>query len=106
MKRVIAKIILAPTEEGGRRTPISAATYGCAVFFEGVPALSTHGYDCRMSVGELGRAISPGDTVDEIAMVFLSPDEVLPHMKPGVTFTLWEGKTIGRGTVLRVEDAT
>jgi hypothetical protein len=45
-----------------------------------------------------------GETADELALTFLSADEVLPHMRPGVTFTLWEGKTIGRGTVLRVED--
>jgi len=105
MKRAIARISLARTEEGGRRTPISAATYPCPVFFEGVPELSAHGYDCRIALSDLGRPISPGDTVDEVAMAFLSADEVLPHLRPGVTFTLWEGKTIGRGTVLRVEDS-
>ena len=105
MKRVIARISLVRTEDGGRRTPISMLTYGCPVFFEGVPELSAHAYDCRMSVSDLGKPIAPGDTVDEIALVFLSADEVLPHMKPGVTFTLWEGKTIGRGAVVRVEDA-
>lgn len=91
-------------EEGGRRTPISVPTYGCPVFFEGVPELSAHAYDCRMSISDLGRPISPGDTVEEIALAFLSADQVLPHMMPGVTFTLWEGKTIGSGTVLRIED--
>lgn len=104
MKRVIARISLARTEEGGRRTPISVAIYSCPVFFEGVPELCAHGYDCRIAVSEIGRPISPGDTVDEVALAFLSADEVLPFMRHGVTFTLWEGKTIGRGTVLRVED--
>jgi hypothetical protein len=103
MKRVIARISLLRAEEGGRRTPISVGTYGCPVFFQGVPELSPNGYDCRMSVSELGKPISPGDTVDEIALAFLSQDEVLPYMKPGITFTMWEGKTIGSGTVLRVE---
>ena len=104
MKRVIATIRLARTEEGGRSQPIPVMTFGCPVFFEGVPALSAHGYDCRMLVTEVGNPISPGATVSEIALLFLSTDEVLPHMKPGVTFTLWEGGTIGSGTVVRVED--
>jgi len=104
MKRVTATISLARTEEGGRRTPISAATYGCPVFFEGVPELSAHGYDCRMSFSGLGRPIAPGDTIHEVALTFLSADEVIPHLKPGVTFTLWEGRPIGRGTVVCIDD--
>jgi hypothetical protein len=32
------------------------------------------------------------------------PDDVLPHLSPGVEFSLWAGKTIGTGTVLRVEN--
>jgi len=96
---------LARTEDGGRLTPISVPTYGCPVFFEGVPELSAHAYDCRMSVSDLGKPIAPGDTIDEIAMFFLSADEVLPHVRPGITFKLWEGKTIGSGTVVRIEEA-
>lgn len=75
------------------------------MFFETVPELQAHGYDCRMLVSEHGEAIPPGGAVDEIALLFLSADEVLPHMRPGVRFSLWEGKTIGSGTVVRVEDA-
>ncbi len=103
MKQVVAKISLLRTEDGGRRTPISVPTYACPVFFQGVPELSAHAYDCRMSVSALGQSISPGDTLDEVVLVFLSANEVFPHMRPGVTFTLWESRTIGSGTVVRVE---
>jgi hypothetical protein len=39
-------------------------------------------------------SILPGGTVDEIPLLFLAADKVLPHMRPGVRFSLWEGKTI------------
>jgi hypothetical protein len=103
MNEVIARIRLRRTEDGGRSTPIPPTTFGCPLFFEGIPELSHHGYDCRMFIGEHGRPILPGTTADGIALVFLSPDEVLPHMKPGVTFSIWESKIIGRGEVVRVE---
>jgi hypothetical protein len=104
MRRVIANIRLRTTEEGGRRQSILATTYGCAVFFENVPELQEHGYDCRMLLAELGSTVDPGDSVEGVPLTFLSADEVMPHMKPGVSFSLWEGKTIGAGTVVSVED--
>jgi hypothetical protein len=55
-------------------------------------------------VPEIGVNLRPGSISDEVPIVFLSEDEVLPHLKPGATFTLWEGKTIGTGTVLRIDD--
>ena len=105
MKRVIASIHLTRTEEGGRKQPLPPRIFGCPVFFENVPDLQAHGYDCRMLLAEHGKRIPPGGTIGEIALLFLLADEVLPHMKPGVEFSLWEGKTIGSGTVVRVEDA-
>jgi len=91
------------TEDGGRTQPIPLVAYGLPVFFNDIPALAAHGYDCRMLVTEYGAPISPGDTVDEIALLFLYEDDVLPYIQPGVTFSLWEGKTIGSGSVLRVD---
>lgn len=96
-------IRLLRAEEGGRLTSISVPDYRCPVFFEGIPELSAHAYDCRMLVQEIGKPIFPGDTVDEIPLLFLSEDEVIPYLRPGVTFKLWEGKTIGTGVVLRVD---
>lgn len=103
MKRVIVEISFLGSESGGRSQPIPAMHFGCPVFFEGVPALSAHGYDCRLLVSEYGKLISPGDVVKELSMVFLSPDEVLPHIQQGTRFTLWEGKTIARGVISRLE---
>lgn len=36
-------------------------------------------------------------------MLFLSEQEVLPHLRPGIKFSLWEGKVIGSGEVTRVD---
>ena len=85
MKRVIANIRLLPTSGGG-------------------PELEAHGYDCRLLLDETGQPVPPGGAVDGVAMVFLSPDDVIPHMHAGVQFLLWEGKTIGSGTVVRVDE--
>jgi hypothetical protein len=104
VKRVIATLRLARTEEGGRRTPIAGSTYACPVFFDGVPQLASHAYDCRILLPEGVPTIAPGDTIAEIPLLFLSPDQVFPHLRLGVTFTLWEGKTIGRGVVVRIEE--
>lgn len=106
VKQVIVTIEMLSTEQGGRRTPISGPFYHCPVFFQGIPELSSHGYDCRMLVSMLEGPILSGDTIGEVGLLFLSEAEVVPHMRPGVGFTLWEGKTIGSGTVLRVEDHT
>ena len=103
MKRVIASIRLKSTTDGGRSTPISTAVHHATAFFESVPALRKFGRDFRMLVGEHGNPILPGETVREVALLFLFPDDVLPHLFSGLEFTIWEGKIIGTGTVLRVE---
>jgi hypothetical protein len=103
MKRVIAKIEFIGSDDGGRAQPIPILNFGCPVFFEDIEPLSEHGYDCRILVPEYGRPIAPGDVVNELAMIFLSEEAVLPHLRMGSRFTLWEGKTIARGEVLRIE---
>ena len=104
MTRVFVRLTLAPTSEGGRRKPIVPPTYHCPVFFDGIPPLSERGCDCRILVVDHGGPISPGETVEVIPMVFLSESEVLPHIFPGVRFRLWEGRTIGSGEVLCIEE--
>jgi len=103
MKRAIAKITFLSAEEGGRTQPLPSMNFGCPVFFEGVDALSAHGYDCRLILLEYGMPISPGETVNEIAMIFLYPEDVFPHLEQGIRFTLWEGKTIAHGEISRIE---
>jgi hypothetical protein len=108
MTRVIATIRLKRTEEGGRATPISMSLYRATLFFENVPELRERGYDCRMAPVDATRSnwVSPGESVDEIILRFLSSDEALPHLRPRVRFSLWEGKTIGSGTVVRVDGSS
>jgi hypothetical protein len=103
MKRAIAKITFLSKEQGGRAQPIPLMNFGCPVFFEGTDALSAHGYDCRLLIPEYGAPISPGETVNELAMVFLCAEDVFPHLEHGVRFTLWEGKTIAHGEIARID---
>jgi hypothetical protein len=104
MKRAIARVGFLSNAEGGRTQPIPLMDFGCPVFFENVTSLSKHGYDCRLLVPRHGRVICPGETVENLSMVFLYPKDVFPHLCAGVRFTLWEGKTIARGEILRIEE--
>lgn len=103
MKRAIAKIIFLSTEKGGRTQALPSMHFRCSVFFESVRALSAHGYDCRLLLVEYGTPIFPGETANELGMIFLYPEDVFPHLEKGVKFTLWEGKTIAHGEILRIE---
>ena len=103
MRRVLARITLLSRSSGGRSQPIPKRAFGCPIFFDGIPQLSSHGYDARLLVHQYGQPISPGEVARGVPMVFLSADEVMPHMHPGVKFRLWEGKIIGHGEVLEVE---
>lgn len=103
MPKITVKITLLRSDQGGRVQPLPAGRFGCPVFFNDVPELSDHAYDCRFSISEQGRHVAPGETVENIEARFLSPDIVLPHMRPGIRFTLWEGKPIGQGLVVAVE---
>lgn len=102
MKSILADIALKETADGGKTIPITGPIYSCPVFFDDIAALANSGWDCRILIGEHGEPIPPGGGAHAVAIVFLSPEIVLPHMKVGVTFTLWEGRTIGSGTVVEV----
>ncbi|GKT01944.1 hypothetical protein AVKW3434_21165 [Acidovorax sp. SUPP3434] len=103
MKRIFARISLFSKINGGRAQAIPVLNFGCPVFFENIPALSNHGYDCRLLMPEYGSSISPGETAEPIPMVFISQDEVLMHAKVGADFFLWEGRKIGVGEILKIE---
>lgn len=102
MNRLIADIRFFPASESGRKGDILAISYGCPVFFEGVEALSHHGYDCRILFDEYGRGASLGETVHAVPMIFLSPDEVFSNVGVGTTFRLWEGGVIAHGVVVEM----
>ena len=105
MKDIKATIRLKATEKDGKSRAIgNGGDYSCPVFFEGVPELSAHGYDCRFLLGRDGRTISPGETAQDVPLAFLSPREVLAHVRIGTRFTLWEGGTIGEGEITALMD--
>ena len=105
MKTVLASLILHPTEDGGRSSPILPdRDFGCPVFFASIPELSGHGYDCRIRAKQLEKEIRPGDSVQDIPIVFMSSEEILPYLKIGTKFCLWEGKLIGLGEITAIKD--
>ncbi|WP_416391617.1 hypothetical protein NR756_02685 [Alloalcanivorax xenomutans] len=103
MKEVFAKITLLSAKEGGRKQAIPLMSFGCPIYIENTPELAGHAYDCRLLVQEYGSPILPGETVKKIKIVFLSPNEVIPLLKIGTRFTLWEGKTIAYGEIISIE---
>ncbi|QKJ58576.1 hypothetical protein [Serratia fonticola] len=104
MKRILADIHLFETSKGGRVKPLPNLVFKCPLFFKGINELSSHGYDCRMLVEEVGREINPGDRVMSMPIIFLSPNEVFPHLFIGAKFDIWEAGVIGCGVVSSIEE--
>ncbi|MCY1240066.1 hypothetical protein D9M72_528950 [compost metagenome] len=102
MKRILARTQFLKSDDGGRAQAIPVMSFRCPIFFEGVDQLSG-GFDCRLLVDEVGHPISPGEMVESLPIVFLSPDKIFPYLSAGVRFTLWERGEIARGVVLRIE---
>jgi len=102
MKRVFAKIKFISIEDGGRLEPLPDVNFGCPVFFESHPLLG-NGRDCRLLISEYGKKLYPGETFENVPMVFVWEEDVLPFLRIGARFTLWEGKVIAQGEVQRME---
>jgi len=100
MMKAIARIRFLSAEEGGRSQPIPLMNLSCPVFFQNIPELSKHGYDCRVLVLEHGAEIVPGELVENLGMLFLYPHDVFPFIKPGTKFSLWEAGTIANGEIM------
>lgn len=82
------------TAEGGRQSDlIGAEFYACPFFVEG------EAFDCRLLLD--GRSIQLGQTY-ELPVKFLNAGLVLPKLLPGKPVTLWEGKDIAAGKVVRL----
>ena len=100
MKIALAKIKLKPTEEGGKSVSMgNGGDYSCPVFFTNVVGLSDRGYDCRLLLKRVEVTIAPGQTVENVPLAFLSPEEVFPCLRIGIVFKLWEGGEIGEGEI-------
>ncbi|MEI2260872.1 MULTISPECIES: hypothetical protein [Stenotrophomonas] len=79
--------------EGGRRTDIVGQVYACPLFVAG------RVFDCRVLLQE-GRAVL-GESY-ELPVAFLFPEDALAVANVGEDVSLWEGRTIARGRILRV----
>src|SRR2546423_750063 len=91
---ILADIELLTTDSGGRSTTLSAQSYGCPLGFEGAY------FECRLDLSEVG-PLDPGDRA-RVPIRFFHPELILPRLTRGSEFTLWEGKTVGRGTVVEL----
>jgi len=90
----IIRVRFLTNDEGGRTTPISHGPYGCPLMVNG------KGHDCRFimeqdSHYELGK-------IYEIPVKFLNPTLALKDITEGIEISLWEGKTIGIGSILKI----
>lgn len=89
---IMAKIHFFTTAEGGRKTPVFGRHYGCPMDIRGQK------FTCRIYLEGIDK-IYPGDEV-VVPIKFLSPEIVLPLLKKGGWFTLWEAKTVAEGEVI------
>jgi hypothetical protein len=92
-----AKVHFYPTTEGGRLKATPADHFGCPLSFGG------RNFDCRLLLDDIG-PVSPGETV-EVPIQFLCPEDIVPRLRPGDRFQLWEGGFIGEGEVLEIPDS-
>ena len=86
------------TAEGGRQGAIVIPErpeyhYGCPLFVDG------EAFDCRLLI--TGQTLQLGETY-ELPIKFLNPDLAVSKLSPGKLVTLWEGKDIATGKVVRL----
>jgi hypothetical protein len=95
---IIANICLVSKEEGSPRTlPISRAWFGlgCPIEYKG------HKFDCKILLDENKIDFELG-TCRRIPLKFLWPEGIVPRLKIGDSFLLWERGVIGQGTVTEI----
>jgi hypothetical protein len=95
---IVIRVRFLTADECGRQTAIVIPKdldhhYGCPLFVDG------EGFACRLLV--TGRTIELGATY-ELPVKFLWPHNALPKLSLGKAVTLWEGKDIATGTVIKV----
>ena len=90
----IVELELLSRSAGGRSGPTPSTFLGCPFGIEG------EYFDCRLDFSDTG-PLSPGGKA-RVPVVFLSPSLVIPRLRPGTAFTLWEGKIIGQGLVVEI----
>lgn len=98
---ILANLRFSAAEDGGRKTPISATTFGRRF---GCPFVHKNELYDSFVLLEKGDVIAPGD--EFLARIrFLSPEIVLHRLSVGDYFELRELNTIAHGTILQINVA-
>ncbi len=97
---IYIKVRFKTNAEGGRKTPVKRKTPLGPDFYACPLIVDDKAYDCRLLVGdneiELGKYY-------EIPVKFLDVELALPNLSVGKKVTLWEGKEVADGEILRIE---
>lgn len=94
MPDAVIRVRFLTPEEGGRKSSIEGERYGCPIM------VGEQGFDGRF-VLEAGRCLEPGRTYD-IKVAFLDPESALSVLQEETLISLWEGRTIAEGKILRL----
>ncbi len=81
-----------PTEENGRKSPTDSHMFG-AIFM-----INESKHDCRLLLDKIG-PISPGEKKERVPIKFLCPNLIMPKLKVGSKFYLWDMRNIAEGEV-------
>ncbi len=100
--KVFSRVHFYKTQEEGRSSPISRQGFLCPVKFIQEAIFGELFYDSRMSFPDLTKDIQLGETIEIVEMKFLSPELVLPNLKNGQNFLLWEKRIIGDGVITNI----
>jgi len=80
-------------DEGGRKTPVTGDYYACPLFVDG------EGFECRLLID--GKTLALGQWY-ELPVKFMNKELVVPKLSVGKVVTLWEGKDVGLGKILKL----
>lgn len=85
------------TEENGRKSPTAAEYFGC------IFVIGSDKHDCRLLLQAIG-PIAPGDYKKNVPIKFLYTELVMPKLKIGTKFYLWDMRNIAEGEVTQIID--
>lgn len=97
---IYIKVRFKTSAEGGRKTHLKRKTPLGVDFYACPLIIDEKAYDCRLIIGD--KEIGLGKHY-EILVKFLDVELALPNLSVGKRITLWEGKEIADGEILRIE---
>ncbi len=96
---IYVKVRFKTTSEGGRETPLRRKTSLTEEFYACPLVIDSKAYDCRLLIED--KEIELGKYY-EIPVKFLNKDLALPRLSVGKSITLWEGKEVAKGEVIKI----